>query len=69
VIDDAVGFGPGRANPLYEGTLPDDAVNAMYGAIRRNGVDVNAVADGTWALIGVYMQASSSMWNARKKLP
>ena len=69
VIDDALDFGAGRSNPLYEGKLPDDAVNAMYGALKQSGVNVGAVADGTWGLIGVYMQSSSTMWNAREKLP
>ena len=69
VIDDALDFGPYRSNPLIEGKISDAQINAFYAALRNNGVDVKAVSGDTWGLIGVYVQASSSMWNAWEKLP
>jgi hypothetical protein len=68
VLDDALGFGAGRANPLIEGSLTDQQINTFYAALRSNGVDVKAVAKETWGLIGVYYQASSTMWDGWKKL-
>ncbi len=68
VIDDSLGFGPYRANPLIEGKISDDQINTFYRALRDSGVDVNAVAGPTWGVIGVYVQASSTMWNAWEKL-
>jgi hypothetical protein len=69
VIDDSLGFGPFRANPLIEGNISEDQINTFYRALRDSGVDVNAVAGPTWGVIGVYVQASSTMWNAWEKLP
>ena len=69
VIDDSLGFGPFRANPVIEGKISDEQIDTFYRALRDSGVDVKAVAGETWGLIGGYVQASSSMWNAWKKLP
>jgi hypothetical protein len=69
VIDDSLDFGPYRSNPLIEGNISEDQINTFYRALRTSGVDVNAVADSTWGTIGVYVQASSTMWNAWEKLP
>jgi hypothetical protein len=68
VIDDAMGFGPGRANPVIEGRLSGGQIDTIYGALRRAGVDVTAVSGEGWGLVGVYTQASSTMWNALRNL-
>lgn len=68
VIDDSLGFGPFRANPLIEGKISDEQIDTFYAALRNDGVDVNAVSGETWGLIGGYVQVSSTMWNAWKKL-
>ncbi len=68
VIDDALDFGPGRTNPLIEGRISDEQIDAFYGALRNERGGRKGGGGDTWGLVGVYVQSSSTMWNALNRL-
>jgi len=68
VIDDALGFGPGRSNPIIKGNLSAEQLDKLLGALSAQGVDIDRVPQPTWEMVGGYAAATSQMWQAQAKL-
>ena len=68
VIDDALDFGTGRSNPQITGRLQKPQIDKLLAALTAAGVDVAAIADQSWTMIGAYAAASSLMWQNRARL-
>jgi phage terminase large subunit-like protein len=69
VLDEALDFGAGRTNPVITGDLAPDQVEKLVAALAANGVDVEAVPQASWELVGAYAAATSLLWQSRAKLP
>ena len=67
-IDDAFDFGEGRRNPVISGDFSPEQMAGLLAALTSNKVDVEALPDATWEMIGAYTATSSLMWQARRKL-
>jgi hypothetical protein len=68
VIDDTLGFGAGRANPVITGSLSEAQVTALLSALAATGLDTDKVSDETWAMVGAYAATTSLMWQSLAKL-
>jgi hypothetical protein len=68
VVDQALDFGEGRRNPTITGRLSKPQVDKLVAALSAAGVDIEAVAESSWKMIGAYAAASSLMWENRGKL-
>jgi hypothetical protein len=69
LIDRALDFGPGRANPDLSGGMSDERGNAILDAFTAAGVTITDVPKEAWGLVGAYAAATSAYWRARSQLP
>ena len=67
-IDDAFGFGEGRANPEISSNFSDAQMAGLLAALTSSGVDVEKLSDASWEIVGAYAATSSLMWQARRSL-
>jgi hypothetical protein len=68
VVDEALDFGKGRSNPVITGALSKPQLEALVAALGGNGIDVGQVKDATWEMVGAYASATSTMWQAQRRL-
>ena len=69
VLDEALDFGAGRTNPVIAGDLAPEHIGKLVAALAANGVDVEALPQQSWELVGAYAAATSLMWQSLAKLP
>lgn len=69
IVDKALDFGPGGANPDLSNDMTEDQIGAIVAAYVADGVDVEAVDQSVWEKVGAYAAATSIYWNKRKLLP
>lgn len=69
VVDKALDFGPGRANPDLTGDMDDAQIMAIVQAYIDSGVDIEKVDSSVWEKVGAYAAATSIYWNKRQRLP
>lgn len=67
-IDDGLGFGEGRANPVISADFSAEQMAGLLAALTSSGVDVETIPDASWEIVGAYAATSSLMWQARRKL-
>jgi hypothetical protein len=69
VVDKALDFGLGRANPDLSGEMNDDQIMKIVQAYIDSGVDIEKVDSSVWEKVGAYAAATSIYWNKRQQLP
>ena len=69
IVDKALDFGPGRANPDLSGEMTDDQIMAIVQAYIDSGVDIEKVDSAVWEKVGAYAASTSIYWNKRELLP
>lgn len=69
VVDKALDFGPGRANPDLAADMSEDQIMTIVQAYIESGVDIDKVDSAAWEKVGAYAAATSIYWNKRKLLP
>jgi len=69
VVDKALDFGLGRANPDLSGEMTEDQIMTIVQAYIDSGVDIEKVDSAIWEKVGAYAAATSIYWNKRKLLP
>lgn len=69
LVDKALDFGPGRANPDLTGDMTEDQIMTIVQAYIDNGVDIEKVDPAIWEKVGAYAAATSIYWNKRQALP
>lgn len=69
VVDKALDFGPGRANPDLSNDMTEDQIMAIVQAYIESGVDIEKVDSTVWEKVGAYAASTSIYWNKRKLLP
>jgi len=68
VVDKALDFGLGRANPDLSGDMTEGQIMAIVQAYIDSGVDIEKVDGAIWEKVGAYAAATSIYWNKRKLL-
>lgn len=68
IVDKALDFGPGGANPDLSGDMTEDQIMKIVQAYVENGVDIEKVDGTAWEKVGAYAAATSIYWNKRKLL-
>lgn len=61
MLDTAMNVGPGGANPGFE-SLTDAQVTQLMVALKARGVNVEALPEDVWQLVGGYLEATSRAW-------
>jgi hypothetical protein len=69
IVDKALDFGPGGANPDLTGDMTEDQIMTIVQAYIDSGVDIEKVDSAVWERVGAYAAATSIYWNKRKLLP
>lgn len=69
IVDKALDFGPGKANPDLSADMTDDQIMSIVQAYIDSGVDIEKVDSAIWEKVGAYAAATSIYWNKRKLLP
>jgi hypothetical protein len=69
VVDKALDFGPGGANPDLSGDMTEEQVMKIVQAYIESGVDIDKIDGAVWEKVGAYAAATSIYWNKRKQLP
>ena len=64
MLNTAMSVGPGRANPSFE-NLSDTQVTQLMVALKARGVDVEALPEDVWQLVGSYLEATSRAWKVK----
>ena len=66
VVDKALDFGPGGANPDLSSEMSEEQIMKIVQAYIEAGVDIEKVDGATWEKVGAYAAATSIYWNKRK---
>jgi hypothetical protein len=69
VVDKALDFGPGGANPDLTGDISDAQIMTIVQAYTDAGVDIETIDSAVWEKVGAYAAATSIYWNKRQRLP
>lgn len=69
IVDKALDFGPGGANPDLSGDMNEEQIGKIVEAYVNEGVDIEKVDQSTWEKVGAYAAATSIYWNKRQRLP
>lgn len=69
VVDKALAFGPGLANPDLSKEISNDHIMAIVQAYIDSGVDIEQVDAAVWEKVGAYAAATSIYWNKKQSLP
>jgi hypothetical protein len=69
VIDKALDFGPGRANPTLENDISEAQIGAIISAYIDAKVEIEKVPQQAWEQVGAYAAATAIYWQAIGKLP
>ncbi|WP_282946555.1 MULTISPECIES: hypothetical protein [unclassified Sphingopyxis] len=69
IVDKALDFGPGRANPDLSGDMTEDQIVLIVQGYVNAGVDIEKVDQSVWEKVGAYAAATSIYWNKRQRLP
>lgn len=69
IVDKALDFGPGRANPDLTGEMTEDQIGAIVQGYIDSGVDIEKIDGAAWEKVGAYAAATSIYWNKRSLLP
>lgn len=69
IVDKALDFGPGGANPDLSGEMTEEQINKIVQAYIADGVDIEKVDQSVWERVGAYAAATSIYWNKRNALP
>jgi hypothetical protein len=69
VIDKALDFGPGRANPTLENDISEAQIGAIISGYLDAKVDIEKVPQQAWEQVGAYAAATAIYWQAIGKLP
>ena len=67
VVNQALGFGPGRANLDFSQGLAKNQVALLARSFSEAGVDIENVPSGGWELVGSYIAATSKYWRSLKR--
>jgi hypothetical protein len=68
VVDKALDFGPGGANPDLSTEMSEEQIMKIVQAYVEAGVDIEKVDGAVWEKVGAYAAATSIYWNKRKLL-
>lgn len=69
VIDKALDFGAGRANPVLKEDISEEQIGQIISGFLDAGVDIEKVSQAAWELAGSYAAATSLYWEASRQLP
>lgn len=69
VIDKALDFGPGRANPTLENDISEAQIGAIISGYLDAKVAIEKVDQKAWEQVGAYAAATAIYWQAIGKLP
>ena len=67
-IDDTLGLGEGRPNPVLRGQMNEDQVKALVQALIEGGIDAENLSPPAWNSVGTYAAASSLYWRRRAQV-
>lgn len=67
-IDDSLGLGEGRPNPILRGQMSEDQVKTLVQALIEGGIDAENLSPPAWNSVGTYAAASSLYWRRRARV-
>jgi hypothetical protein len=65
VIDQTMGFGPGRSNPIVFDELTNDQFETLRAGMEDEGIVVDDIDAPTWSLLGNYIATTAQSEQAR----